>query len=175
MNVNEHINFKQYLIIPILGIALITIGWFIGSNKSNTFENDLFSFELGGEWLNAPSTEEGQTSFITVKNQFARTTVQQVEPYVFGIEAGHNLFNDALYDDYESIGTKNIKVKDQEGVYFDLTYNDMSTGEATPMVGKEVVFPVGEGLYSIGMFAPADAADAYLASFDDLVQSIHIK
>lgn len=185
-NVNQYINIKQYILIPFFGLALITFGWYIGSKKTVQFENDYFSFELEGDWFNS-EVDVKETKYSVVKNPLARVTVKELEPYTnsglgalfggeeFGIEEGHNLFNGALYDDYNTMKTEDVKINSSEAVLFDLEYKDYSEGDAVKMVGKEILIPIGEELYAIGMFAPQDVSDDYLSSFNSLVSSINIK
>ena len=136
-DVNKNINFKQYIIIPFLGLALVMVGWYIGSTKSQHFENDFVSFDLEGDWFNS-SVEGKEATFSIVESHLAKVQIKELESYTnsglgslfgdseFGIEEGHNLYNDALYDDYRAVDTKEIKVKgnDDEGIYFDIEFND---------------------------------------------------
>jgi len=174
-DVNENISIKQYILIPLLAVSTIFISVFLLNENTDIYENEDIKFKLNNSWSMTAVPNSEDVVFVAKDNTETILTIKKLVPYVFGIEAGHSMYNSVLYEDFHNSKTEELSIQDNKATCFNFTYQGYAEDKPVSMVSKELVVSVDETLYSIGIHCAEAVSEKYFSNFDQLISSLDIK
>jgi len=174
-NVNRYINLKQYFLIPLITILVIFVAILMLGAKDDMYENDDITLNLNKAWMMSTDTEGSEVVFTAIDNTQTTLSIKKLEPYVFGIKAGHIMYNSVLYEGFQNNEVEELSIHDNDATCFNFKYLDNSKNEPISMVSKELVVSIDESLYSIGIYCAEAVSEKYFSNFDQLISSLDFK